>query len=105
MTGQTGPTDGAGRFCLKRQPAPRAILDRAVDHAAIEQDRFFTAGTRRLGRSDQPFRPGHLVRGRHARVTSVKLVEVRGRREVAIGQAARGGIWMGSPVSERRLSG
>ncbi len=33
------------------------------------------------------------------RVTSVKLVEIRGRREVAIGQAARGGIWMGSAVS------
>ena len=32
-------------------------------------------------------------------VTSVKLVEIRGRREVAIGQAARGGIWMGSAVS------
>jgi hypothetical protein len=33
------------------------------------------------------------------RVTSVKLVEIRVRREVAIGQAARGGIWMGSAVS------
>jgi putative DNA primase/helicase len=32
-------------------------------------------------------------------VTSVKLVEIRVRREVAIGQAARGGIWMGSAVS------
>lgn len=33
------------------------------------------------------------------RVTSVKLVEIRGCREVAIGQAARGAIWMGSAVS------
>ena len=33
------------------------------------------------------------------KVTSVKLVEIRVRREVAIGQAARGGIWMGSAVS------
>jgi hypothetical protein len=32
-------------------------------------------------------------------VTSVKLVEIRVRREVAIGQAARGGIWIGSAVS------
>jgi class 3 adenylate cyclase len=32
-------------------------------------------------------------------VTSVKLVEIRVRREMAIGQAARGGIWMGSAVS------
>jgi hypothetical protein len=36
---------------------------------------------------------------RPLRVTSVKLVEIRVRREVAIGQAARGGIWMGSAVS------
>jgi hypothetical protein len=35
----------------------------------------------------------------HDPVTSVKLVEIRGRREVAIGQAARGEIWMGSAVS------
>ena len=34
-------------------------------------------------------------------VTSVKLVEIRVRREVAIGQAARGGIWIGSAVSVR----
>ena len=33
------------------------------------------------------------------KVTSVKLVEIRVRREVAIGQAARGGIWIGSAVS------
>lgn len=34
-----------------------------------------------------------------SQVTSVKLVEIRVRREVAIGQAARGGIWIGSAVS------
>jgi hypothetical protein len=41
----------------------------------------------------------HVLADSLTEVTSVKLVEIRVRREVAIGQAARGGIWIGSAVS------
>jgi hypothetical protein len=59
-TGCGGITTGR----LVRQPAPRPVLNRAIDHAAVEQHRAFAPAARLLGRRDDTPCPRDLLNRR-----------------------------------------